>query len=123
MTLGVLCSTSGYGRGRLTYAVFDLLIADDINLRLQPLRERKARLCADPRRSRGAGLRLVTASSVKGRRFNGPRSSLTSRASSPSIGPVAQVYQSEFTRSVAAAPKGFASAESAMPDNDDINLA
>ncbi len=112
-----------FGRRRPTYVAFDLLMASGIDLWSLPLREREAALA---RISRGpiAGLRLLTAWSATGGRCTGPWSTRTSRASSPSVSPTPTDRSmpsgirssTAATRSVAAVPKGFASAEDAMPD-------
>jgi ATP-dependent DNA ligase len=52
-TPGGLSSTGCFGRGRPTYAAFDLLMADGIDLRPLPLRERKARLATIGKRTEG----------------------------------------------------------------------
>jgi hypothetical protein len=56
---GALCSTSCYLGRRPTYVAFDLLMADGVDLRSLPLRERKAMLARIGKRAR-AGLHSLT---------------------------------------------------------------
>ncbi len=75
-----------FGRRRPTYVAFDLLVADGVDIRSQPLRERKAGWPNSANAPR-TGSRSPTAWSAKGGRSTGRRSTPTLRALSPSVSP------------------------------------
>jgi ATP-dependent DNA ligase len=82
-----------FGRRRPTYVAFDLLISEGIDLRPQPLKQRKAKLARVGEGPR-AGLRSPMASSAKGERCTGRWSSPILKASSLSIWPTPTIRNS-----------------------------